>query len=518
MSPQTILIADGNTGRGQRVANALEVAGHACQVASHGAAGLEVALSEQPKVIVAEVELPLVDAHKLAEILRANPRTRSVRFLFLGGDLGRAHALGIVGDASLNGNAEIDEIQQAVELLLDRQSRIEDLEVRANTDRDFEGQLVELQPAEILQMLHLRNATGRLTLTRDLEDGSTSSGSIVVVEGEIHSAATGSVHAEKALFRMLDWASGGFRFEQTVIASGAEIRTPTRTVLAEGLRQLDEWNRLAPKLPPVESPVKLCVDRSELPKVVHPLTQEVLSLLEELDRVGDVVDQCGQPDYQVLRTLHTLAERGIIEFGRAHIVPVQTTANALFNEAQCRRLRGFAPPMRTDDPAQVSVKLLVAAASASAAERFAGLLMKVPGAELSPRFERGQVGSDDLEVMARIDVDGDFGIDLVHLPADEANHALWTFAAHRALGTIFLLDAQVGVSSAGLAPIGAALGAEPEARTFHVVMLAPGERFSPDELRENLSLIDEASLFLLPMEPGKDPSSLLRSLFARIVP
>ena len=181
-------------------------------------------------------------------------------------------------------------------------------------------------------------------------------------------------------------------------------------------------------------------------------------------------------------------------------------------------MRGFAPPTRTGDPAQVSVKLLVAAASASVSERFAGLLMKVPGAELSPRFERGQVGSDDLEVMARIDVDGDFGIDLVHLPSDESNRALWTFAAHRALGTIFLRDAQVGASSAGLAPIGAALGAEPGARTVHVVMLAPGERFSPDELRENLSLIDEASLFLLPMEPGKDPSSLLRSLFARIVP
>lgn len=513
-----ILIADANTGRGQRVANALEVAGHACQVAPHGAAGLEVALSEQPKVVVAQVELPLVDANKLAEILRANPRTRGVRFLFMGGDSGRGHALGIVGDASINANAEIEEIQQAVELLLDRQARIERLEARADKDRDFEGQLVELQPAEILQMLHARSATGRLTLTLELEDGGARCGSIVVVEGEIDSAETGSVHAEKALFRMLDWASGEFHFEQIMIEGVAEIRSASRTVLAEGLRQLDEWNRLAPKLPPLESPVKLCVDRSELPNIVHPLTQEVLSLLEELDRVGDVVDQCSQPDYQVLRTLHTLADRDIIEFGRARIVPVQMTGNALFNEAQCRRLRGFAPADGARDPGQVSVKLLVAAANASVAQQFAGLLMKVPGVELSPRFERGQVGPADLEVMARIDVDGDFGIDLVHLPADSANHALWTFAGYRALGTIFLLEAQVGASAAGLAPIGAALGAEPGARTFHVVMLAPGERLSPDELRDNLSLIDDASLFLLPIEPDKDPSSLLRSLFARIVP
>jgi DNA-binding response OmpR family regulator len=196
MSTQMILIADGNTGRGQRVANALEVAGHECQVAPHGAAGLEVALSEQPKVIVAEVELPLVDANKLAEILRANPRTRGVRFLFVGGNLRGDAELGAVGDASVDGNAEAEEIQLAVEQLLDRQARIERLEARANTDRDFHGQLIELQTAEILQMLHMRSATGRLTLTRESDDGGAISGCIVVVDGEIYSSEAGSVHAE----------------------------------------------------------------------------------------------------------------------------------------------------------------------------------------------------------------------------------------------------------------------------------------------------------------------------------
>ena len=67
MPSPLILIADANTGRGRRVANALERAGHACRVVSQGAAGLEVALSARPRIIVAQVELPLVDANKLAE-------------------------------------------------------------------------------------------------------------------------------------------------------------------------------------------------------------------------------------------------------------------------------------------------------------------------------------------------------------------------------------------------------------------------------------------------------------------
>ena len=518
MSSDLILIADGNLGRGRRVATALEAAGHRCEVTPHGAGALEIALVEHPRILVTQADLPLVDREKLAEILRANPRTRAARFLFLGVEPGREATLGGVGDESLPPNAETNDIHDAVEVLIDRQSRIEALEERASSEREFEGSLEELRPAELLHMLNVRRSTGRLMLTPILKDGSTPDGWIQVVEGEIHSAASGPAASEKALFRMLDWVSGEFYFEPREIDSKPTITSPTRSVLAEGLRQLDEWNRLAPKFPPFESPVKLAVDRGELPTTVHPLTQEILRLLESAERVSDVVDNCTHPDYQVLRTLHTLAERGIVEFGRARLVPPEATAHALFHEAQVRRLRSFAAQGTARDQVPASSKLLLVAANEAATEQFASLLMKVPGVELSPRFERGQIGSGDLESVARIDVDGDFSIDLVHLPNAESFAALWPFAGHQALGTIFLLDARLGASAAGFAGISKELSIRPNQRTFHVVMLGEGERLSPDELRENMSLIDDASLFLLPMESEKAPGSLLRSLFARIVP
>ena len=519
MSSDLVLIADANGGRARRVATALEAAGRPCATASHGAGALEVALAEQPRVIVAHVDLPLVEPGKLAEILRANPRTRAVRFLFLGADGAREATLGGVGDACLPADAETNDIHDAVEILLDRQARIEALEERASFEREFEGSLSELRPAELLQLLNVRRSTGRLTLTPELEDGSTPDGWILLNEGEIHSACAGPAEGEKALFRMLDWGLGDFHFEPTGIDRPATLKAPTRSVLAEGLRQLDEWNRLAPKFPPLESPVKLRVERGELPTTVHPLTQAVLAELEEADRVGDVVDRCPHPDYQVLRTLHTLSERGIVEFGRARIAPPESAAGqALFHEAQVRRLRSFAGQGVARDVVPPSCKLLVVGASQGSVELFTSLIAKVPGAELAPRFERGQVGRGDLEAIARIGVDGDFGIDLIHVPTAEGYAPLWQFAGHRALGTVFLLDAAVGASAAELAQVAAALGSVPGARTFHVVMLAQGERLSPDDLRDNLSLIDEASLFLLPIEPDKDPSSLLRSLFARIVP
>lgn len=517
MSTPLILIADGNPGRGQRVVHALETAGHPCRLALHGAAALEIALAERPDVVVAQSELPLVDATKLAEILRANPRTRGARFVFLGEAAPGASA-GELGDLRIDGQADLPEVLDAVASVLERRERMSVLEQRASTDLEFGGTLAELRPSELLQMLHLRGATGRVTISQEGDEDAFTEGWVALEGGEIRAACVGRIRGEKALFRILDWQSGAFGFEPGARSDESDIRTPTRAVLAEGLRQLDEWNRLATTLPPVECPVRLCIDRADLPHIVHPLTQDVLRLLEQFDRVGDVVDHCSHSDYQVLRTLKTLEERGLIEFGRAQLISPESPAHALFNEAQCRRLRSFAQtglPRDADPPA---AKLLVVTASEGSAGLFGRLLAKVPGAELSPRYARGEIAESDLMTIARLDVDGDFAIELIRLPTSDTCAPLWSFAGHRALGTIFLLDARVGFSAEKLARIGEALGRQPGARTFHVVMLDEGERLSPDDLRANLSLIDEASLFLLPIESGKDPGSLLRSLFGRIVP
>jgi CheY-like chemotaxis protein len=518
MSNTEILIADADTERAQRVANALESAGHRCCVADQGAAALEVALAEQPRVVVAQVDLPLVDAGKLAEIMRANPHTRAVRFLFLGvvpaGDL-----LGQIGDATLDASAEADVVLEAVATLIDRQQRIEQLEARASIDLEFSGALSEVSPVELIQMLHLRGATGRVVFESDEPGIDLIPGELSVQNGEIFSAEIGPIRAEKALFRMLQWSVGRYEFKPGNVEGEAEITAPTRSVLAEGLRQLDQWNRLAPELPPLESPVRLCVHRRELPHIVHPLTQEVLELLEEHGRVSDVVDHCHYTDYQVLRTLHTLCERGIVALGSARIAPSQSLSQGeLFNEAQCRRLRGFVQRGLARDIGAPDAKLIVVAASQMGLQRFVLSLAKVPGVEMSARFERGEVGAEHLETMGRVDVDGGFCIELIHLPAAEIFAPLWPLAGHGALGTVVLLDAEIGASTSHLSAITDTLVGGPSARTFHVVMLGEGERLSSEDLRDNLSLLDEGSLFVLPSASGKDADSLLRSLFARIVP
>jgi hypothetical protein len=263
------------------------------------------------------------------------------------------------------------------------------------------------------------------------------------------------------------------------------------------------------------------VATGDLPNIVHPLTQEVLLLLELYSTVREVVDHCSFPDYQVLRTLATLADREIVEVGRVPVaptLPLEGEEAPLFNEAQTRRLQEWmanGAPLGDELPA---AKLLVAGSDAAALPDFARLLRGIPGVSLSPRMLDGSIGPDDLEPFGCLEVEGGVRIDLIHVPRDERFSPLWSLAGHRALGTLFLLAGPMAEAAERASAMSEVLAELPRARTFHVVMLRKGERISPDELRENLSLIDEASLFLLPVESSKPPVALLRGLFSRIVP
>jgi hypothetical protein len=161
---------------------------------------------------------------------------------------------------------------------------------------------------------------------------------------------------------------------------------------------------------------------------------------------------------------------------------------------------------------------VVAAAGPAAVRDFANLLRPIPGVALSAEMERGDVGPDDVLPLGRVRIDDRLGIELVHVPAIARFAPFWARAAHGALGVLFLLSGPVGESVTRLQPMVATLQRMPHARIFHAVLLGRGDKLSPDELRENLSLFDDASLFLLPVEPSKDPVSLVARMAARLVP
>ena len=150
---------------------------------------------------------------------------------------------------------------------------------------------------------------------------------------------------------------------------------------------------------------------------------------------------------------------------------------------------------------------------------FVRLIGSIPAVQLSEEWRAtADASARDLGVIGRIEVDDKVGIELLHVPLDDRFSPVWSLAGHSALGTLFLLSSSASEAVGRVRAMTEVLRRAPPARLFHVVQFRKDERISPDELRENVELIDEASLFLFPLESRKAPAALLRRLLARVIP
>jgi CheY-like chemotaxis protein len=508
-----VLVADGDVDRARAVAAALSTRGLTCRTASHGAQALESALAEVPDAVVCQLDLPLIDAPRLEAILRANPRTRGVAWVFLADHAADRERPGLPGTL-VPAPATPELVAGCVLTALGSRPG----KSAADPEGGVEGQLTQLPLADLLQLFHVGRKTGVVEVVRDLGRTRRQLGRISLRAGDIVHASVGRVQGKKALFRLLAWDRGSFAFRPDTGDGDTTIQMPTRALLREGLRQVREWEAMAVELPPLSASVALKVPRSALPNVIHPLTQEVLVVLDLCSRVQDVVDQCTYPDYQVLRTLHTLVERGMVELRREASVPELARETRLFSAARTARLREWLELDRPGGPASRDAKLVVVASHPEAARDFAGLLRGLPGVQIGAAVEAGGPAADELIALGRVAVDPEVAIELIHLPAARSFAALRPLAAHRALATLVLLSGPVGQAVAAVREVADALAARPGARLFHVWLIDKGEKVAADELRQHLSLVDAGSLFLVPRENAEKATVLLREMFGRILP
>ena len=88
---------------------------------------------------------------------------------------------------------------------------------------------------------------------------------------------------EKALWRLLTRREGQFAFVPGGGGGGeAEDRIGRKVeeLVLEGLRQADELARLLPSMPAATDVLERAVHPSELPPGLHPVTEEVVGILE----------------------------------------------------------------------------------------------------------------------------------------------------------------------------------------------------------------------------------------------
>ncbi len=80
---KTILVIDDNNDIRENTAEILELAGYKTFTAENGKRGVEVAVKEKPAVIICDIMMPELDGYGVLHLLRKNPDTQNIPFIFL---------------------------------------------------------------------------------------------------------------------------------------------------------------------------------------------------------------------------------------------------------------------------------------------------------------------------------------------------------------------------------------------------------------------------------------------------
>jgi two-component system OmpR family response regulator len=80
---KTILVIDDNNDLRENTAEILDLAGYKTFTAENGKRGVEVAVKEKPDVIVCDIMMPELDGYGVLHLLRKNPDTQAIPFIFL---------------------------------------------------------------------------------------------------------------------------------------------------------------------------------------------------------------------------------------------------------------------------------------------------------------------------------------------------------------------------------------------------------------------------------------------------
>jgi hypothetical protein len=121
---------------------------------------------------------------------------------------------------------------------------------------------------------------------------------------------------EAVVFELMSWREGFFSFEERGVADApaeASIKISTESLLMEGARRIDEWSRIADKVPNLSViPVLAPVDDNH-PTLLDLLPNEwaVLALIDGQGDLRQIAGALGQSEFDVAKIMYGLVSTGV---------------------------------------------------------------------------------------------------------------------------------------------------------------------------------------------------------------
>lgn len=187
------------------------------------------------------------------------------------------------------------------------------------------GNLTQLSLLDILKLLSSGGQTGRL----DLSDGA-HSGEIYLRDGNLVHSVTGAQMGEAALYTLLAWLHGDFRFVPDVAAPEDSVTMATEQLLLEGARQVEEWGDIKKVIPSSDIVFKLSPTGSAGTVSLEPDEWQVLAQVNGARSVADIAAVLDRDEFTVAKTLYGLATAGMLEMGKKPKAPPRPTINGGF--------------------------------------------------------------------------------------------------------------------------------------------------------------------------------------------
>lgn len=428
-SQRRILVADVDQAQLVQIKDGLRHRGFDIRTAIDGSKALEMALTLSPDVVVLGMDLPVVPTKRIMDILSTNPKTRHVPVLLMASKPVQIKKLGLEPTDHLVKPVHVEALLDRIFKITHRNDKLRDVDAKT---KEFQGNLSQISIGDLLQILSLNKKDGSVQLERAGQVGY-----IYLQAGQIINASLGKIEGEKALYRLLGWHDGKFDYTPDKALSPVRIRTSIENLLMEGMRHLDETQKLADKLPGPGAHLALNVDPANLPTGLKPITQELLLLLEFYSRMQDLVDNCMYPDFEVYQNLATLLAKDIVKVVDARSSGKQTT---LLSIPQIQQLYNVLVGFRKEKPIKAQARILLLSHDARTAIHFLNHFRLIEGFQTRPEVHHREGRPFRLGPLGTLALGDQVDIEFLSLPVDRLSSPLWQIYRYNALGGFLIFD------------------------------------------------------------------------------
>jgi pSer/pThr/pTyr-binding forkhead associated (FHA) protein len=185
---------------------------------------------------------------------------------------------------------------------------------RTSQVRTMSGSLQEVPLPDLLQLFGTSKKSGVLVLRTEDDVGK-----IYLRKGNVYFASindSDDVPPVKACYRMLTWEQGTFDLDPPDERTFPdEVDLTVAEILMEGMRQLDEFNRLKEQLPPMQSKLALASPLIPPLRDLSPDEIDVLQMVHNYGTIAMILNKSMATDLQTTTILLKLIKSQYVEAG-----------------------------------------------------------------------------------------------------------------------------------------------------------------------------------------------------------